>query len=199
MEVLIVSKTHMTNNACVGGLVLDNNRYIRLLNPGNQNQPTNTDFEIGQVWNIRFITRNPLTPPHVEDIIVLEKRLLKIQTNLSDFITDRLLIDWNEHIENLFDGLLSWTTGGSGYIDSKQNPPVKSVGFWISNKDLRCYTSFDNHRYRYNENRNLKFVGYQTPIDIIPAGTIIRVSLTRNFQTNGVEGCWLQLSGWYMD
>jgi hypothetical protein len=42
MEVIIVSKTHMSNAACVGGLVLSNNRYVRLLNPGNYNQPTDT-------------------------------------------------------------------------------------------------------------------------------------------------------------
>ena len=199
MEVLIVSKTHMANNACVGGLVLNNNRYIRLLNRGNQNQDITTDFEIGQVWDIRFINRSPLTPPHVEDVIVLEKTLIKTQKNLATFINGQNLIDWRGHIENLYDSLLSWTPNGSGYIDYHHNPPIKSVGFWISDNDLRRYESFETNRYRYNMNRNLKFVGFQDPIDVIPAGTIIRVSLTRNFKTNGTEGCWLQLSGWYID
>lgn len=38
MEVLIVSKTRMSSAACVGALVLSNNRYARLLNPGDYNQ-----------------------------------------------------------------------------------------------------------------------------------------------------------------
>ena len=57
MEVLIVSKTHMTNAVCVGGLVLADNRYVRLLNPGNYNQPTDTDFEVGEVWDLTFTNR----------------------------------------------------------------------------------------------------------------------------------------------
>lgn len=46
MEILITSKTHKGNAACVGGLVLSNNRYVRLLNPGNWDQFVDTDLNI---------------------------------------------------------------------------------------------------------------------------------------------------------
>jgi len=129
MEVLIVSKTHMANNACVGGIVLNDNRYVRLLNPGNKNQPVDTDLEIGQVWKINFIKRNPLTPPHVEDIIVLNKTFVKDQHDLPKLFTDRKLIDWHRSIHQAFGGLLKWTSNGSGYIDTEGEPPESSVGF----------------------------------------------------------------------
>ena len=52
MEVLIVSKTRMNNNfACVGGLVLENNTFVRLLNPGRFNQSVNGPFNIGDVFD----------------------------------------------------------------------------------------------------------------------------------------------------
>lgn len=201
MEVLIVSKTHMADNACVGGLVLDNNRYVRLLNRGNRNQPTDTDLQIGQIWDINFITRDPLAPPHVEDIIVLDRDFVGVQNDLSQVIRDRDLVDWNGSINDAFDGLLRWTQPGSGYISPDGELPNRSVGFWISDRDMTRYDNFQTDRYRYpsaNNNRTLKFVGYQTPIDVIPVGTIIRLSLTRIFTPpNDVTGYWLQLSGWY--
>ncbi|MVM38254.1 hypothetical protein GO730_12855 [Spirosoma sp. HMF3257] len=201
MEILIVSKTHMANNACVGGIVLLTNESIRLLNPGNQNQPTDTDFEIGEVWDIRFIHRNPVIPPHNEDVIILEKKYVRKEQNLTTIIKDRGLINCQGSIENLYDGLLNWTHNGSGYITPNGNLPQRSTLFWLSDRNLECYESFNKNRYRYpNEgtNRNFSFVGYQNIVEVIPAGTIIRVSLTRPFVANGVEGLWAQLSGWYL-
>ena len=199
MEVLIVSKTSMNNNmCCVGGLVLENNQSVRLLNRGNRNQPEDTPLQIGQVWNINFIPRNPIQPPHVEDIIVLQKTFVRNQNNLSTFIQDRGLVNWNGSINNLFDGLLSWTSGGSGYVNADAGQfPTRSTGYWIANQDLEMYESYGSPRYRYSNDRAVKFKGYQDLLNTIPAGTLIRVSLTRAYPINGINGCWLQLSGWY--
>ena len=65
MDVIIVSKTHMTNSTCVGGLSADG-KFLRLLDSKGYNQPTDTDFEIRQVWDIEFEARTNLEPPHVE-------------------------------------------------------------------------------------------------------------------------------------
>lgn len=47
--------------------------------------------------------------------------------------------------------------------------------------------------------RNIKFVGFQNPLDIIPAGTLIRVFLARWWASpnDNERRCYLQLSGWY--
>lgn len=206
MEVLIVSKTHMSNNACVGGLVLSNNRYIRLLNNGNYNQPTDTDFEVGDIWDLTFTNRIILQPPHIEDVIIFAKTFLRRVDNMPNFIEQRNIIDWNGHMNNVFGGLLHWTNSGSGYIPIGGQMPNKSVGFWIADHDLIRVTFDSKTRFRYpngNIYRNISYVGYQDTIATIPAGTILRVSLSRIFppENSTIEaprGYYLQLSGWYI-
>jgi ATP-dependent DNA helicase RecQ len=206
MEVLIVSKTHMSSAACVGGLVLSNNRYVRLLNPGNYNQPTDTDFEVGDIYELTFTDRTNIHPPHIEDVIISSKTFVRRVDNMPNFLTQRNIIDWNGHINNLFGGLLSWTNSGTGYIPLAGQMPTKSVGFWIADKDL-IRVSFENNkvRFRYPNGtnyRNISYVGYQDTLATIPAGTILRVSLSRIFPPENSEitaprGYYLQLSGWY--
>jgi len=203
-EVVIFSKTRMSNAVCIGGLVLENNRYVRLLNKGNQNQEINTDFSIGGVWYIDFINRNPITPPHIEDTIVIDKTFVRNIDDITTFLTERNLIDWNGDINNLFEGKIKWTEKGSGYIND-ENLPKQSVGFWIADKNLtKREDSYNNIRYDYPSSegrRSLKFIGFDIPIDVIPAGTILRVSLARWWKPdeNTEERCYLQLSGWYLD
>ena len=207
MEVLIVSKTHMSHNACVGGLVLSNNRYVRLLNNGNYNQPTDTDFEVGDIWDLTFTNRAILQPPHIEDVIISAKSFLRRVDNMPNFIRQRNIIDWNGHINNLFGRLLQWTNSGSGYIPYGGQMPNKSVGFWIADHDLIRVTFDSKTRFRYpngNNYRNISYVGYQDTIATIPAGTILRVSLSRIFPPENSEitaprGYYLQLSGWYIN
>lgn len=76
-KIIIVSKTHMKNTFCVGGITTKGN-YVRLLNAGGHNQPMNTDFEVGQIWDIEYIKRTDITPPHVEDIIITSKKLTSV-------------------------------------------------------------------------------------------------------------------------
>ena len=50
--------------------------------------------------------------------------------------------------------------------------------------------------------RGLKYVGEESPIKVIPAGTLVRLSLARwwrpeKSEPNFEERCYLQLSGWY--
>lgn len=199
MEVLIVSKTHMKTAACVGGLVLDSNENVRLLNTGGRNQPIDTEFDVGDVWDIEFSVRTQIDRPHVEDVIVSASTYRRSRKNIATLIRQRNLIDWNGPVDSIFDGHLSWTASGSGYVEPNCEGLDCSVGFWVSDQDL-VRRDFYGVRYRYPMNtsyRNVKFVGNQEPLDTIPAGTILRVSLSRAFLTNGINGCWLQLSGWY--
>lgn len=205
MEILIVSKTHMSSMACVGGLVLDNHRFIRLLSHGNYNQPGDTDFKVGDIWKINFVNRVPVHPPHIEDVIITSKNYLRSIDSINDYLIKNNLVNWRGHINNLFDGLLHWTNSGTGYIPVNGRLPSGSVGFWISDKDL-VRVEFDQKvRFRYpngNNYRNISYVGFQDTIETIPAGTILRVSFSRIFPPESStitapKGYYLQLSGWY--
>lgn len=202
--VLILSKTQMNNNqVCVGGLTLKG-RYVRLLDENGNNQPENTDLAPKQAWEIEFVERENSVPPHIEDILV-QRRTRKGSLNntitIKDFIEKRNIPIWRGNLDQLFVQLIQWTPRGSGYIDRNGGIPNHSVGFWISDKDLKR-KDYKGVRYQYpstTEWRSIKFKGIEEPVDIIPAGTLIRVSLARwvSFNEGEAPKCWLQLSGWY--
>lgn len=202
--VLILSKTQMNNNqVCVGGLTLKG-RYVRLLDENGNNQPENTDFAPKQAWEIEFEERPNNVAPHVEDILVhsrTRKGRLNEKITIKDFIEKRNIPIWRGHPDELFNRLIQWTPSGSGYINRDGGVPKHSVGFWISDRDLRR-KDYKGIRYQYPSSsgwRSIKFKGLEEPVDIIPAGTLIRVSLARwhTFNDDEQPKCWLQLSGWY--
>ncbi len=203
MEVLITSKTHKGNAACVGGLVISNNRFVRLLNPGNWDQYVDTDFNIGDIWDINFRNRTNIEPPHIEDIIILGKRLVGKVENFTNFIITKGVLVFKDSPDNIFNGLLSWTHSGSGYIGNKENLPENSVGFWISDKDLLLDEDEKHYNYYSEDSQGVKrfpYVGFESKVKIIPKGTLMRISLARWWRpkdTDIEERCYLQLSGWY--
>jgi len=202
MDVIIVSKTHMSNAACVGG-VLANGRFVRLLDSNGYNQDSDTELEVGDVYTITFSERNDIRPPHVEDILLNSmehKFTFSTIEKMVEYLTDKLKVNiWRGSTEVLFDGKLQWTSGGSGYISESGNIPDNSVGFWIPDRNLTRNDYNEKVRYSYPIRwRNISFVGFQNPVDNIPAGTLVRVSLARWWSPNeDEERCYLQLSGWY--
>lgn len=202
MEIIITSKTHKGKAACVGGLIISNHRFVRLLNPGNWDQYADTDFGIGDIWEISFTDRDDVEPPHIEDIIIHTKRFLRKVENFKDFIISSNIQVFQGSPSNIFNGLLGWTGSGSGYIGNRENLPQNSVGFWISDKDL---TLQEKHYHYTSENRftrdkRFPYVGFANAIDIIPSGTLMRISLARWWKPEDSdigERCYLQLSGWY--
>jgi len=202
MEIIITSKTHKGRAACVGGMILANNQFVRILNPGKRDQPANTDFNIGDIWDIEFKNSDNITPPHIEDIIISTRRFLRHITNVSDFILNSGVTIFKGSPEQIFNGKLGWTGSGGGYIEDRENLPDNSVGFWISDLDLK----YDGTRYLYDPDdffyptKKIKFVGFQSIVDVIPAGTLMRISLARWWKPENSEmseRCYLQLSGWY--
>ena len=203
MDVIIVSKTHMSNAACVGALATKG-RSLRLLNKNGDNQPTDTDFEVRHVWEIEFTEREYNRSPHIEDVLVISRNL---KGTLKDELTMLQMVErfnapiWRGSPDILFDGKLNWTNNGSRYINEENGIPDNSVGFWIPDRPLKK-REFYGTRYSYpniNGWRSLPFVGFGNEIDIIPAGSLVRVSLARWWDRNGEteERCSLQLSGWY--
>jgi len=203
-QIIIVSKTHMSNAICVGAIAA-NGKYIRLLNEGGCNQPNNTEFEVRQVWEIEYEERISKKPPHVEDVIIKSKkfkRMLENEISMLQMVQRFNATIWSGSPENTFDGLLQWTNRGSGYISEHGHIPNNSVGFWTSDKDLTKTIDFGKVRYNYPQSTNwnsLPYVGFEEAIEVIPAGTLVRVSLARWWDTNGTteKRCSLQLSGWY--
>jgi len=203
MDVIIVSKTHMSNASCVGA-VTGNGRFVRLLNEDGYNQEVETPLKIGDVWTIEYLERENKRPPHIEDILVSNKKFkFSFETidKMIDYLKNKLNVKiWRGSTDILFDSKIQWTSGGSGYISETGEIPDNSVGFWIPDKDLQRRDFKDKVRYSYPIRwRSITFVGFQEPIDRILAGTLIRVSLARWWSPNDEdeERCYLQLSGWY--
>lgn len=218
MDVIIVSKTYMSNSACVGG-VLDNGRFVRLLNSHGYNQDSDTDIEVGAVYSISFSERDDKIPPHIEDILVYSmtyKFTFESIDKMLEYLTSKLKVKiWKGSSDVLFDGNLQWTSGGSGYISENGEITNNSVGFWVPDKDLKRNDFNERVKYSYplegesvatvfgvltkkTRWRNISYVGFQNPIDLILSGTLVRVSLARWWSPNDDEKrCYLQLSGWY--
>jgi hypothetical protein len=204
MEILITSKTHKGRSACVGGLVLSNNRLVRLLNPGNWDQYEDTDFDVGDVWDIQFYDRQGVVPPHIEDIIVQHKHYLRRIGDISNYVLECGVKIFRGSPDQIFNGNLEWTVNGSGFIGNKERLPPNSVGFWISDRDLILNEDFKHYNYSSADaitfTKRLPFVGFDPRVNIIPQGTLMRISLARWWKpidSDLCERCYLQLSGWY--
>src|SRR5262249_18734189 len=86
MRVLIVAKPHMRAAACVGGLALDNGHNVRLLLPNGANQPPNTAYEVGDVWELNYRPKRVIVAPHVEDVLVNSARKVGRQDQLTGYL-----------------------------------------------------------------------------------------------------------------
>jgi len=204
MEILITSKTHKGKVACVGGLVIKDNRFVRLLNPGNRDQFVDTDLNIGDVWDIGFQAREDVEPPHIEDVIINTKKYVRKIENISDFIINGGITIYKGAPNHIFEGTLRWTGSGSGFIEKDEYLPSQSVGFWISDRDLNLEEDKKHYAYSMNSiyasNKRFAYVGFEPVADRIPAGTLIRVSLARWWKPENSdmnERCYVQISGWY--
>jgi len=199
VKVLIVSKTRMQKAVCVGGLALDTNENIRLLNPGGSNQPANTKFDVGQIWDIVYQPA-PTKTPHVEDVFVYQEDFVGQQSNLRDFLLQKVTI-WQGRPNQLYDGLLQ-IRNGRGYISEHTGIPQASVGFWVPDKAL-ILSSDDRGKLYYSYGGDilrLPYVGFMDMVQTIPAKSLIRVSLARWWAPEGVneKRCYIQISGWYL-
>lgn len=210
MEVLIVSKTRMSNAVCVGG-ILENGRWVRLLDQRGYNQPMHTSLNVGDVCDISFFEPLTFDPPHVEDVLVSSvsrKSSFPNLSSLSAHLRNNLKVKvWQGDPDLLFDGKLLWTEQGSGYVARDNGLPSNSVGFWLTERRL-TKSAFDR-KVRYSHPppsswsdrwRRFAYVGFQEAVDAIPARTLVRVSLARWWSPadgDTEERCYLQLSGWY--
>jgi hypothetical protein len=220
-RVLIVARTRMTAKlACVGALTHDTFKGIRLLRPNHANQPANTPFQVGQIWDIHFYPCPEITPPHVEDVIVTAQKLVGQHADLHSLLLHSVN-PWKGGVAALFDGLLHIDTT-SYCISRSVGIPHCSTGYWLPDQPLilternsRAYYQIeataeadketlkkyhrDARKTRGNAVAYIPFVGCAEPIPLIEPGTLVRVSLSRWWRQEEFyeKKCYLQLSGWY--
>jgi hypothetical protein len=204
---LIVSRTKMKKGVCVGAIDLENGRFLRLKDEYGGNLLDDAKYQIRQIWSVVYkepYNRRPL--PHSEDVIV-EKSYLQGELNeditMLDFLITHNISVYKGDIKNIFENKLKMTDSGVCFI-GRNNIPTQSVCFYITDKDIKLYRYYDKVRYHYKEGNNvfdysIAYVGFQKPIDIIPKGSLLRMSLSNWFakSDNDEEKCYLQLSGWY--
>lgn len=202
MEVLIVAKTYMKSAYCVGAYDLTNKVNIRLLTATEENQPMDSKFEIGQIWNIEYLHRMNKILPHFEDVLVQKAVYIRMQTRLNEYLTSTMPI-WKGSPEKIFDGKIKFPSGQSGYLEQRNAELKQSVGFWLPDKDLELTILDDNKHYFYFGEEQVfafPYVGTKKVIDKIRKGTLIRVSLARWWSPDlnrQQKRCYCQLSGWY--
>ena len=227
MIVTIVAKTHMGGGACIGGITADG-RSVRLIAPDMAfNEHFNLDYQVGDVWEIAGEPPDDLIPPHTENVIVRRKRRQGMADDLLGLI-ERHMPPRAGGLAALYDGLTqSSKPGGPLYIaHAKQDltgrrpqfspgeefpadlsglgVPGYSTIFWRPDQPLTRDIEGKRIRYRYptdDGGRTLTFVGFQEPVAVIPAGTLLRVSLAHWWRPQEFPEteprCYLQLSGWY--
>lgn len=204
MKVVIVAKTRMGSGACVGALTFDG-RSLRLEAHDKEfNDRFNQEYNVGEVWELtRYRRPEKIIPPHVETIIVQEKRRLPPLNGLIGFI-EKQMPPAEGGVDALFDGLTEATPAGALFIAERNGLPACSTMFWRPDRPLTRDSDGKRIRYRYptaNGGCTLTFVGYQEPIAEIPAGTLLRVSMSKWWRPDdrpeAEPRCYLQLSGWY--
>ena len=200
VKVLIVSRTQMKNGVCVGGINIDTCELIRLHNDRGGNLSCDAPYQIGEIWSM--VVENPWNPrpePHTEDRSVTPKSLVENIgiSGVVEYINnniDGLNVAVGD-LTKVFDGSLQ-VSGNKCYV-GEENVPGFSTQFWIADSPLYHRVCFDKDFYYY-KGLLIRFVGFQQIVDVIPQGTVIRLSLA-NWWDNGCgeERCYLQLSGWY--
>ncbi|MBP6015612.1 MAG: DNA helicase RecQ [Candidatus Promineofilum sp.] len=204
MIVTIVAKTRMGRGACIGGITADG-RSVRLVAPDMAfNEQFNLDYRVGEMWEIEGEPPAELLPPHTENVIVRRKRRVDQADDLLGLI-ERHMNPRAGGPEALYDGLAQAHPGGPLFIAQRTGVPEFSTMFWRPDRPLALDTAGKRIRYRYpneDDGHTLTFVGFQEPIEVLPAGTLLRVSLAHWWRPKEYpefeQRCYLQLSGWFL-
>ncbi len=204
MKVLIVAKTRMGGGACIGAIT-EMGESVRLI-PFNADphDGANREYEVGDVWEISAKPATSLIPPHNENIVVYKKQHLLTTRELEGAI-ELLMPPKIGDPTVLYEGLLQSIGSGALYIAKRSGVPPYSTTFWRPDQSLIRDTAGKRVRYRYpteDGGRTFTFVGFQEPLEVIPAGTLLRVSLAHWWRPEDTqdaeECCYAQLSGWFV-
>ena len=208
MRVLIVAKTRMGAGACIGAIT-EKGESVRLI-PYNADphDGANREYEVGDIWEISAEPETSLIPPHNENIVVHKTSRLHTTRDTKNLISaiELLMPPKSGDARELYEGLLQTTSSGSLYVPAAGNLPAYSTMFWRPDQPLIRDTEGRRIRYRYpteNGGCTLTFVGFQEPLETIPAGMLLRVSLAHRWrpkdQPDAEERHYVQISGWFFE
>lgn len=204
MRVLIVAKTRMGSGACIGGISLEGHSLRLVAADAETNETAGLEYNVGEVWQIRCRPATRVIPPHVENVIVYDKKRLPKRIDPIP-IVERFIPPCTGGIEALYEGLTQATRTGALYIAERTGVPPYSTTFWIPDRPLQREVDSKRIRYRYptrDGGRTITFVGFQEPVEVIEPGTLLRVSLAHWWRPeekpDGEYRCYVQLSGWFM-
>jgi ATP-dependent DNA helicase RecQ len=205
MRVLIVAKTRQGSRACVGGITSDGHSVRLVAVDAETNDRAGMDYAVGEVWEVDFAPAEKTVPPHVENVVVHRKHRLGRKVNLVPII-EQFMPPKSGGLEVLFEGLAQVTETGALYIAERTGIPPYSTMFWRPNRPLLRSDAGKRIRYSYatpDGNRTLTFVGFQEPLETIPAGSLLRVSLAhwwrpKDAAPDAEYRCYVQLSGWFL-
>lgn len=200
----------MAKGACIGAIT-ETGESVRLI-PFNAvtHDGANREYNVGDIWEItaELVPETSLIPPHVEDVFVLEKRLVHSDPDTRSLVTpiELLMPPKTGKPQILYEGLLQTTRNGSLYVPAGSNVPSHSTTFWRPDQQLTRDTDDKRIRYRYptvNGGCTLTYVGFQDPIEFIPEGMLLRVSLAHRWRPENrpdvEERHYLQISGWFSE
>lgn len=204
MKVVIVAKTRMGSGACIGAITFDGRSLRLIASDADTNDHFNMEYNVGDVWDVDCEPAGAIIPPHTENVVVYHKRRLPPIDEIASFI-ERQMPPRTGGPEALYEGLLQATPLGRLYIVEWSGVPPYSTMFWRPNQPLALDESGQRLRYRYltaDGGRTLTFVGFQEPLHEIPAGTLLRVSMSHWWRPEDHPErevrCHVQLSGWFM-
>lgn len=214
-EVLILSRTKMgAGRICVGAHCFTTRKNIRLLSHAWGRLYENEPYTIGEVYRVSYSTKSipadfhPIVAPHIEDVSVNQKKILRTLSNTSFMRVINSLSLPSMHIKDLFEGCLNWRNG-RGFLLKESIPNCGSVQIAKLNHDLIMSESpyqdkvniIFEHKNTSGNEYGVSYVGCESlhlPLTI-RANTPIRFSLARFWDKgDGVERSYLQLSGFYL-
>lgn len=206
-EVLIVGKTDMGKQLCLGGIVLDSRRSVRLLPSKGIGHPLDKPIFLGDVWDMNFIEvpKSEIIPPHTEDVRAISGRRVgrysgrALLGKLADCIRAQTV-----EPQELFDSRIRFTRNARGYVSPRHGLPQYSTGFWRFRQPLLRIAEGDASRFWTFGERgrmllDVKYVGLEQDVpEELPPGTLLRFSLAHPFPDDMQKRCFLQLSGWLL-
>jgi ATP-dependent DNA helicase RecQ len=203
-RVLIVAKTRQGGSACIGGLT-STGKSVRLIAPdAATNEHTNLEYNVGDVWRIDYAPAETLIPPHVENILVWDKNFLEKHPDPISVI-HKFMPPKMGGVDALYEGLAQAMPSGALFVSERTGLPSYSTMFWQPDRPLARVTEGRRIRYRYataDGGYTLTFVGFQEPLETIPEGALVRVSLAHHWRPpekpDDELRCFVQLSGWFL-
>lgn len=202
MEALIVGRTHMGAQACVGAIDVQSGRALRLFHRF-WTYPDTHDYLVGQLWDLEVIGRpqNQITPPHVEDVLVSSRSLVETMTLPEAKAAVLSVVDpWTCALPHVFEGCVV-AQNGRPFVSEDAGTPSCSTSFWSADRPFELQIvegSSDRYMTHQQPFWSMPYVGLDPTPTRIEAGELVRLSLAGWWQGSWAppgKRCYVQVSG----